>query len=73
MDDAKGTVARTYMYMDLTFPGRGVISNKNEKLFAAWDKMYPAKGWECERAQLIKAIQKKSNPILESRCETGAQ
>src|SRR5699024_5720450 len=41
MDAAKGLVARTYMYMDKTYPGRGIISGKNAKLFEAWNKMYP--------------------------------
>lgn len=68
MDLAKGVVARTYMYMDQAYPGRGIISNKNQKLFEAWDKMYPVKEWECERARKIKAVQGNENPILGKAC-----
>jgi deoxyribonuclease-1 len=39
--EAKGEIARTYMYMERAYPGHGIISNKNEKLFQAWDKADP--------------------------------
>ena len=68
MDKDKGIVARTYMYMDLNYPGRGVISNKNRKLFAAWDKEYPVSQWECQRASLIAGIQGNPDQILSARC-----
>jgi len=69
MDEYKGVVARTYMYMDLVYPGRGIISDKNRKLFEAWDNAYPVTDWECQRADLIKEIQGNANPILVQRCE----
>lgn len=68
MDMAKGTVARTYMYMDLTYPGKGIIARKNRKLFEAWDKMFPVSTWECKRAKKIELIQKNANSILNKRC-----
>ena len=34
----RGDIARTYFYMNWAYPGRGVISKKNRKLFEAWDK-----------------------------------
>ena len=68
MDMAKGIVARTYMYMDGAYPNRGIISDKNKKLFEAWDKMYPVTPWECERAKLIASIQKNRNEILHTKC-----
>lgn len=67
-DEAKGIVARTYMYMNQTYPGRGIISNKNEKLFEAWNKMYPVTAWECLRAKRIEKIQGTQNPILRNLC-----
>jgi deoxyribonuclease I len=33
--DIRGVIARTYFYMDAAYPGRGVISEKNRKLFEA--------------------------------------
>lgn len=71
MPNAKGRVARVYMYMDLSYPGRGVISNKNQKLFEAWDKLHPVDEWECKRAQKIRAAQGNENPILKSRCDAA--
>lgn len=68
MDQAKGIVARTYMYMEQAYPGRGIISGKNEKLFEAWDKTFPVSDWECRRAKKIKAVQGNENPVLSARC-----
>ena len=32
----RGDIARIYLYMDAAYPGRGVLSEKNRPLFAAW-------------------------------------
>lgn len=69
MDADKGVVARVYMYMNAAYPGRGVISNKNQKLFEAWDKMYPVSGWECSRSEKIREVQGNVNEVLKSRCK----
>jgi len=71
MDFAKGRVARVYMYMDAAYPEADIISEKNEKLFEAWDKMYPVDAWECERTRLIRTIQGNRNEIVESRCKAA--
>jgi len=68
MDRAKGIVARTYMYMNQAYPGHGIISDKNEKLFEAWDKKFPVTEWECRRAKKIRAVQGNENTILQDRC-----
>lgn len=68
MSHAKGRVARVYMYMDQVYPGRGIISEKNRKLFEAWDKLHPVDEWECQRARRIEKIQGNENLILKSRC-----
>lgn len=64
----RGDIARIYMYMDTAYPGHGVISRKNKKLFAAWDKLDPVDEWECVRARLIEKIQGNENPFIKSRC-----
>lgn len=69
MDFDKGVVARTYMYMDESYPKRGIISDKNRKLFESWNKLYPVNKWECERAELIKEIQGNENQVLSSKCK----
>lgn len=66
--EARGIVARTYLYMDQAYPGRGIVSDKNRPLFEAWNRQYPVTDWECERARRIQAVQKNVNPILAPAC-----
>lgn len=68
MPNAKGRVARVYMYMDSTYPGHGIISRKNTKLFEAWDKLHPPDLWECRRAKKIRELQGNPNLILKEKC-----
>jgi deoxyribonuclease-1 len=70
MDIAKGTVARVYMYMDQKYTGRGIISEKNRKLFVSWDAQHPVTDYECEIGRKVFAIQHNENPILRSRCKS---
>ncbi len=70
MDDYKGIVARTYQYMDQNYPNRGIISDKNQKLFEAWSKTHPVTPWECERNAKIEKIQGNANEVLKKLCST---
>ncbi|MFK7824339.1 MAG: endonuclease [Oligoflexales bacterium] len=63
-DQVKGFIARTYQYMQHAYPGHGIISRKNTKLFEAWDRSYPPSSQEIKRAKRIFIIQGNSNPIL---------
>lgn len=69
--DKRGDIARVYFYMAQAYPGRGIISDKNEKLFAAWDAQDPADKWECERAKRIEKVQGNVNLILEKSCHNS--
>ena len=69
-DDKYGDIARTYMYMEAAYH-RGVISEKNVKLFEAWNKMDPVDKWECERARLIEQIQGNKNMIVAQACNAA--
>ena len=60
----RGDIARTYFYMNWAYPGRGVISKKNKKLFETWDKQDPIDDWERERAKRIEAVQGNENPFV---------
>jgi deoxyribonuclease-1 len=62
--EIRGDIARTYMYMDWAYPGHGIISRSNQKLFAAWAKEDPVDDWERERACRIEAIQGNRNPFI---------
>ena len=68
-DAAKGIVARTYMYMNQVYPGRGIISGTNQKLYEAWSKTYPPSEWECERARRIEKVQGNTNQVLSEVCK----
>lgn len=60
----RGDIARIYFYMDWAYPGRGIISKKNRKLFEVWDKVDPVDGWERERARRIRKVQGNENPFV---------
>jgi len=64
----RGEIARTYLYMDSVYPGRGIISKKNRKLFESWNQSDPADEWECERAKRIERIQGNRNDVVMGRC-----
>jgi len=66
--EVRGNIARTYFYMDWAYPGHGIISNKNRKLFQAWDKEDPVDAWECERCWKIEKIQGNENPFVREHC-----
>ena len=67
-DEIRGEIARTYMYMDSVYPGRGIISKKNRKLFESWNKSHSVNEWECERAKRIEEIQGNRNEIVRVNC-----
>lgn len=62
--EIRGDIARTYRYMHHAYPGRGIISRSNEKLFEAWDKLDPIDDWERERARRIERIQGNRNVFV---------
>jgi len=64
---ARGKIARTYLYMDNAY-SRYKMSSQQRKLMQAWDKMYPASEWECERAARIKKIQGNENRFVVDSC-----
>jgi len=63
--EIRGDIARIYFYMNDAYPGRGIISKKNRKLFEAWDKSDPIDDWEKERARRIEQIQGNRNKFVE--------
>jgi Endonuclease I len=62
--DIRGVIARTYFYMDAAYPGRGVIPEKNRKLFEAWDREDPVGAWEREQVRRIEPLQGNTNPFV---------
>ena len=64
---AKGIIARTYFYMEDTYP-RYKISHKMRKMLQVWDKEHPVDNWECERAKKIEKIQGNPNNVVKNQC-----
>ena len=64
----RGEIARTYLYMDYAYPGKGIISEQNKKLFKEWDIIDPVDSWECERAKRIEIIQGNRNIFVIEGC-----
>jgi deoxyribonuclease-1 len=62
--EVPGDIARTYFYRHATYPGRGIISDKNRKLFEAWNPEAPVDDWERERARRIEQMQGNPNPFV---------
>ncbi|MEZ8973056.1 endonuclease [Vibrio cyclitrophicus] len=67
---SRGRIARTYMYMESTYP-KYQMSNQQRQLMNAWDKQDPVSQWECLRSKRIEKLQGNANAIVNSRCEVA--
>jgi deoxyribonuclease-1 len=66
-EGARGTIARTYMYMEQSY-SKYKMSKQQRQLMTAWDKQYPVSKWECKRAKRIEKLQGNANEVVNSRC-----
>ena len=64
-EEQRGAIARTYLYMSDRYPFK--LSSQQEKLYEAWDRMYPVTDWESERNQRISEVQGWSNNYITKR------
>jgi len=67
-NNKKGDIARIYFYMNQKYPGHGIISNKNKKLFNTWDLSDPVDEEECLLNKLKAKIMKGENEFVSKRC-----
>lgn len=67
-DEIKGLIARTYFYMEDTYP-RYKIGEPMRGVLKAWAKTYPVTRWECERAYRIEKVQGNPNKIVKKECQ----
>ena len=65
--NARGMIARSYLYMDLSYQ-RYSMSKQQSQLMNAWDKQFPVTQWECLRADRIERLQGNKNVILARSC-----
>ncbi|MGR5178992.1 endonuclease [Vibrio mediterranei] len=66
-DRAKGSIARTYLYMSKEYGFK--LSNQQTKLMHVWNKAYPVDAWECTRNERIRRIQGNDNPFVAEACK----
>jgi len=67
-DSVKWLVARASLYMWQAYSKQNIISDKQRKLYEAWDKLYPVTKEECIRYKKIKELQWNDNLVLKERC-----
>ena len=68
MEKIRGDIARTYMYMEQSYPQYVKFESSLKKLLIKWDKDDPVDNWECKRAEKIFKIQGNLNQIITKRC-----
>lgn len=68
--EARGRIARTYLYMESTY-SKYSMSSQQRQLMSAWDRQYPVDSWECKRTRLIASLQGNDNKVVETRCEVS--
>ena len=62
--NAKGEVARAYLYMANRYDIR--LSSSDRKTYEAWNRQHPPTHWEYEKNKRIKKIQGNSNPYVQN-------
>ena len=65
----KGDIARIYFYMNARYPGRGIISNKNKKLYKRWNFEDPVTTEECQIESKKATIQGHHNKFVRMNCK----
>jgi deoxyribonuclease-1 len=65
--NARGIIARSYLYMDQTYP-KYSMSKQQRQLMNAWHKQFPVTPWECLRAERIALLQGNLNGVLAESC-----
>lgn len=68
--NARGMIARSYLYMDKSY-AKYSMSKQQSQLMNAWHKQFPVTQWECERAERIANLQGNNNAILTNSCSVA--
>ncbi len=67
--EAKGIIARAYLYMAKEYGTDGMkLTKREKKLYKAWNEKYPPDESECQRNALIEEIQGNDNPFITEKC-----
>lgn len=65
--ESRGPIARAHLYMAQQYNIR--LSDQQRKLYEAWNIMYPATDFECDRNELIKTVQGNENSFVTKSCQ----
>ena len=63
--EARGEIARAWLYMAHAYPTRLVLDPKHRQLFERWSRDDPPDAWERERNGAIAQHQGNANPFIE--------
>jgi deoxyribonuclease-1 len=62
--EVRGDLARAYLYMNQSYPERGLVDDPHRAVFEAWSKEDPPDAWERERNKRISARQGNANAFI---------
>ena len=62
--EVRGDLARAYLYMNQSYPERGLVDDAHRAVFDAWDKEDPPDAWERDRNKRIAARQGNANAFI---------
>ena len=62
--EVRGDLARAYLYMNQSYPERGLVDDAHRAIFEAWSKDDPPDAWERERNKRIAARQGNANGFI---------
>ena len=65
--NARGQIARVYLYMEATYT-HYKMSDVQHKLMLAWNTMFPVTRQECIRTKKIEELQKNENIYIKQPC-----
>lgn len=62
--EVRGDLARAYLYMNQSYPERGLVDDAHRAVFETWSKEDPPDAWERERNKRIAARQGNANGFI---------
>ncbi len=69
--ESRGIIARAYLYMSKQYGVR--LSHAQERLYKAWNNIYPPEKDECRRNEIIQGVQGNYNEFISAKCNNEVQ
>lgn len=61
-EQSRGQIARAYLYMNDRYSFK--LSKQDQRLYQAWNKLYPATAWECKKNTAVERLQGNANHFI---------